>query len=181
MISRISMRTENIQGRGNGVCGFTLVELLLVLVLIAVSMAAITPRIGESISGWQVKESSKNMLAAIRLARQMAITSQQVMVFALDSDSTSFTVKSVIHSPGSSEISNDFLVPRQFLGEGVKIVQLEGFDQLGGERVIVFWPDGRAKKTHFTLTAEKDGQIAKWHIFVESEGSVVLQEVLKNE
>lgn len=181
MISRISMRTENILRRDNGVCGFTLVELLLVLVLIAISMAAITPRIGESISGWQVRESSKNMLTVIRLARQMAITMQEVMVFALDSDSTSFAVKSVSHYPRSSDISNDFLVPRQFLGEGVKIVQFEGFDKLGSERVIVFWPDGRAKKTHFTLAAEKDSGKAEWHIFVENDGSVVLHEVLKNE
>ncbi len=180
MISRISMRTNSIRC-GNRFCGFTLVELLLVLVLIAISMAAITPRIGESISGWQVKESSKNMLAVIRLARQMAVTRQQVMVFALDSDSTSFAVKSASLSPGSSEVSNDFLVPRQFLGEGVKIVQLEGFDQLGSERVIVFWPDGGAKKAHFTLGAEKDGRMAKWHIFVENDGSAVLQEVLKIE
>lgn len=181
MISRISMRTENILRRDNGVCGFTLVELLLVLVLIAISMAAITPRIGESISGWQVRESSKNMLTVIRLARQMAITMQEVMVFALDTDSTGFSVKSVSHYPPSSDISNDFLVPRQFLGEGVKIVQFEGFDKLGSERVIVFWPDGRAKKTHFTLAAEKDGGKTEWHIFVENDGSVVLREVLKNE
>lgn len=180
MISRISMRTNNIE-RSNRICGFTLVELLLVLVLIAISMAAIIPRIGESISGWQVRENSKNMLAVIRLARQMAITMQEVMVFVLDSDSTSFAVKSVSHSPGSSDISNDFLVPRQFLGEGVKIVQLEGFDQLGSERVIVFWPDGRAKKAHFTLATEKDSGKAEWHIFVENDGSVVLHEVLENE
>jgi prepilin-type N-terminal cleavage/methylation domain-containing protein len=175
------MRTENILRRGNGICGFTLVELLLVLVLIAISMAAITPRIGDSISGWQVRESSKNILAVIRLARQMALTLQEVMVFALDSDSTSFSVKSVGHYPDSSEISNDFLVPRQFLGEGVKIVQTEGFEQLGSKRIIVFWPDGSAKKAHFTLAAEKDGRMAEWHIFVENDGSVVLREVLKNE
>jgi prepilin-type N-terminal cleavage/methylation domain-containing protein len=175
------MRTDKILGRGNGVCGFTLVELLLVLVLIAISMAVITPRIGESISGWQVRESSKNILAVIRLTRKMAITLQEVMVFALDTDSTSYVVKSVGKSPVSSDIGNDFLIPRQFLGEGVKIVQLEGFDQFGSERVIVFWPDGRAKKAHFTLAAEKDGRMAKWHIFVENDGSVVLREVLKNE
>ncbi len=180
MISRMSMRANKI-GRSNGICGFTLVELLLVLVLIAISMAAITPRIGESISGWQVRESSKNILAVIRLARQRAITMQEVIVFALDSDGTGFTVKSVGQSSGSSDISNDLLVPRQFLGEGVKIVQLEGFDWLGTERVIVFWPDGRAKKAHFALATEKDSGKAEWHIFVENDGSVVLREVLKNE
>ncbi len=181
MISRISIRTNNILRRDNEICGFTLVELLLVLVLIAISMAAITPRIGESISGWQVRESSKNILAVIRLARQMAITMQEVMVFALDTDNTSFAVKSVSHSPVSVDISNNLLVPRQFLGEGVKIVQLEGFDQLGNERVIVFWPDGSANKAHFTLAAEKNSGNSEWHILVENDGSVVLREVLKNE
>lgn len=180
MISRISMRTNN-TGRSNGICGFTLVELLLVLALIAISIAAITPRLGESISGWQVRESSKNMLAAIRLARQLAITRQDVMVFALDADSASFTIRSVSHSPSSGSISNDFFVPRQFFGKGVKIVQLEGFDQVGSEKVIVFWPDGMAKKAHVTLAAETDSGMAEWHIFVENDGSVVLQEVFKNE
>lgn len=181
MISRISIRTNNIPRRGNGICGFTLVELLLVLVLIAISMAAITPRIGESISGWQVRESSKNIQAVIRLARQMAITMQEVMVFALDNDSTGFVVKSVSHSPVSGDISNNLLVHRQFLGEGVKIVQPEGFDQLGDERVIVFWPDGSTNKAHFTLAAEMNSGNTEWHILVENDGSVVLREVLKNE
>jgi len=174
------MRTSN-TGRGSGICGFTLVELLLVLVLIAISMAAITPRLGESISGWQVRESSKNMLAAIRLARQLAITRQEVMVFALDKDSAGFTVRRVSHSPDSRGISNDFFVPRQFFGKGVKIAQLEGFDQVGSEKVIVFWPNGRTKKAHVTLAAETDGGMAQWHIFVENDGSVVLKEVFKNE
>ncbi len=65
--------------------------------------------------------------------------------------------------------------------KNVKIVQLEGFDRLGSERVIVFWPDGRAKKAHFTLATETDSGKPEWHIFVENDGSVVLREVLKNE
>jgi hypothetical protein len=144
-------------------------------------MAAITPRIGESVSAWQVRESSKNILAVIRLARRMAITMQEVMVFALDNEGRGFVVKSISHSPISGDMGNNLLVSRQFLGEGVKIVQLEGFDQHGNERVIVFWPDGSANKALFTLAAEKNIGNSEWHILVENDGSVVLREVLKNE
>lgn len=176
MIFRISMKTSN-TSNGKLICGFTLIELLLVLVLMAISVATIAPRVGESVSGWQVREISKNMLATIRLAQQLALTRQEIIFFALDTASTSFTIKKASHTAGSRGTSNNSLVPRQFLGKGAKIVQLEGFQEFGSEKILVFWPDGRTEKAHVIVTTEKDSKIAQWHIFVENDGSAVLQEV----
>lgn len=176
MIFQISMKTSN-TSHGKLICGFTLIELLLVLVLMAISVATIVPRIGESVYGWQVREISKNMLATIKLAQQLALTRQEIIFFALDTDSTSFTIKKASHTASSRGTSNESLVPRQFLGKGVKIVQLEGFQEIDNEKILVFWPDGRTEKAHVILTAEKDSKTTQWHIFVENDGSAVLQEV----
>ena len=180
MISLISIKTSNTSD-GKLIGAFTFIELLLVLILIAISIATITPRLGESACGWQVRESSKNMLAAIRLTQQLAITRQEIITFVLDTESASFSVKSLSQYADSEGRRNDSLIPRQFLGKDVKITQLEGFKQIGSKKGLVFWPDGTTKKAHLILTAERDGEMMEWHISVENDGSAVLQEVFKNE
>lgn len=180
MISQILTRSRN-AGANKVVEAFTLVELLLVLVLIAISMATIMPRLGRSIPGWQVRESSKSMLATIRLARLLALTRQDVVVFVVDANDASFAVRRVGSLTDSHDIGNDFLVSRQFLGENLEIVQLEGFDQIGNEKGLAFWPDGKTKTAQVTLATKPDSEIAEWHIVVRSDGSAVLQEVLGNE
>jgi hypothetical protein len=74
---------------------------------------------------------------------------------------------------------NESLVPRQVLGKGVIIVQLEGFQDIGNEKNLVFWPDGKTAKAHITLTSDKDNDTTHWHIFIEDDGSAVLQEEVK--
>jgi prepilin-type N-terminal cleavage/methylation domain-containing protein len=162
---------------GKLIRGFTLIELLLVLVLIAITVATIVPRIGNSVSGWHVREISKNMLATIRIARQLALTSQEVIFFTLNNDSTSFTIKKSSRTVDLYGTSDESLVPRQFLGKGATIVRLEGFQNIGNEKRLVFWPDGRTEKAHVILTAEKDSKTIQWHIFVENDGSAILREV----
>jgi prepilin-type N-terminal cleavage/methylation domain-containing protein len=159
------------------ICGFTLIELLLVLVLMAISVATIVPRIGDSVSGWQIREISKNMLATIKLSRQLALTRQEVIFFVLDTDSTSFTIKKAGHTFDLYGKTDESLVPRQFLGNGATIVRLEGFQHIGNEKSLVFWPDGRTEKAHVILTSEKDSKAAQWHICIDNDGSAVLQEV----
>lgn len=180
MTSPISMTSKSTDGNKR-VCGFTLVELLLVLVLIAISMATIMPRFSGSIPGWQVRESSQNMLATIRLAQQFALTRQEIVAFVLDADSGSFAIRCISDSVDLGSKSNDFLVPRQFLGKDVKIVKLAGFKQIGNKKGLVFWPDGRTEAASVTLTGSKDSKTAEWHILVENDGSTVLQELFRNE
>jgi prepilin-type N-terminal cleavage/methylation domain-containing protein len=180
MISRISMKASNINV-SKLTCAFTLIELLLVLVIIAIAMATITPRLGDSMSGWQVRENTKNMLSTIKLARQLALTRQEIIVFVLDNKNKSYTVRSLSKPESSEGTSNGNLVPKQFLGEDVKIVQLEGFKQLGNEKNLIFWPDGRTETAHIISTTKKNNKATEWHIYVENDGSAVLQEVSKNE
>lgn len=180
MISQISMISRNTDC-DKTICGFTLVELLLVLVLIAITMAAITPRLGRNIPFWQAREEAKNILAVVRLARQAAVRRQEVIVFVADPNNGSFAVENINGSINSSDVTKNFLVPRQFLGKGVKLAQLEGFELIGNQQGLVFWPDGRAKAARIELTADKGSESSKWHILIEDDGSAVLQEVFGNE
>jgi len=180
MIFRTSMMKTG-KTSGGSLRAFTLIELLLVLVLVAISIATITPRLSESVSGWQAKECYKNMLAAIQLARQLALVRQEITVFALDVDRGSFTVESASQSAGSHGTGNDFWVPRQFIGKDVKIVQLEGFTQFGSEKDLVFWPDGSTERAHITLANKKDSKAIQWHIFVEDNGAATGRQVSKDE
>jgi type II secretion system protein H len=174
-----TLMTKSSINRSKTISGFTLVELLLVLVLIAITMAAIAPQLRGSIAAWQLRESSKNMLTAIRLARQFALTTQEITVFALDANNASFTVKRIDSSVDSDSPSNDLLVQRQFLDQSVKIVNVEGFEQIGREKSLVFWTDGRAKNAHLTLAADKNAGTTEWHISVKDDGSVSIEEVLR--
>jgi prepilin-type N-terminal cleavage/methylation domain-containing protein len=178
MIFQISMKNAKIS-YDKLRYGFNLIELLLVLVLIAITVATIIPRIGNSASGWQIREISKNMIAMIRIARQLALTQQEVMVFSLNTDSASFTIKKADQIVDMYDKANESLVPRQFLGKGATIVRLDGFHDAGNEKKLVFWPDGRTSKAHVILTSDNDSETTHWHIFIEDDGSTVLREETK--
>ena len=178
MISRTSMSKNSIN-RSKKNSGFTLVELLLVLVLIAITIATIAPQFRGSIPAWQLRESSKNMLTTIRLARQFALTTQEITLFALDANNASFTVKRIDSSADSDSPGTDLLIQRQFLDLSVKIINVEGFKQIGREKALVFWTDGRTKNAHLTLATDKNAGTTEWHISVKDDGSASLEEVSK--
>ncbi len=163
MISQISKRSPN-TGVNKLACGFTLIELLLVLVIMAISVVTITPQLGKSILSWQIREDSRSMLAAIRLARQFAVTRQEIMAFTVDTDKGSFTVKDIGSFSDLDGKNNNSLVSRQFLGKGVRIVRVENFEQVGNEQGLVFWPDGGTKAAHVTLSTDEEGETVGWHI-----------------
>lgn len=180
MTSQILTKTGNSRVR-KPVSGFTLIELLLVLVLMAISMAAITPRLGGSISGWQVGEGAMNILAAIRLARQTAVGGQRITVFTVDANNSSFTVEYIKESADSGNPTKEFIVRQHSLGKSIKIAPLKGFERIDNRHGLVFQPDGRTKTAHIKLTTNKTNITDEWHILIESDGTAVLRETFENE
>ncbi len=160
--------------------GFTLLELLIVIVIIAIGTTAIIPQIGQRIPGCQTIENSKNILVAMRLARQFARTSGEITIFVLDTNEMSFAVKTKSSLSDSRAKKSNFLVRRQLLGKNTKIVQLAGFTPIGGEQGLIFWPDGSTNTADIILTTEKKSNFGKWHLHVDSDGSTSLSEVFQN-
>ena len=66
--------------------GFTLVELLVVLVLISILMAVTFPSIGRGLSAVKLKTTSREIAATIRFARWKSIREQQLYWIRIDSE-----------------------------------------------------------------------------------------------
>jgi len=128
-----------------------------------------------------VREDTKNILAVVRLARRAAVEGQEIMVLVVDANEGSFSIKNFNGFINSRGMINNFLVPRQLLGKGVKLVRLEGFEQIGNKEGLIFWPDGRTKEARIELAVDEDGKSGKWHILIDDYGRAVIEEAFKNE
>ena len=73
--------------------GFTLLELLVVLVIIGVMAAFVGPRIAGSISNTNLKSASKRIAAALRYARSQAISESTTYVVLFDLDKNSVAIE----------------------------------------------------------------------------------------
>jgi len=67
--------------------GFSLIELLLVVGLMALALALFSGAIGGGLDGMRLRNAAKEVTAQLRYTRGMAIASGQATVFSLDVDS----------------------------------------------------------------------------------------------
>jgi general secretion pathway protein H len=58
----------------NRASGFTLIELILVLIILSVITALVVPRLTQSLSRMNVESSARRVASALRLARSLAVT-----------------------------------------------------------------------------------------------------------
>ena len=83
------------QGRrvrsGAAARGFTLVELLFVMVIVALALALVGTSISQSISGAEMRTAARKVTAAMRYTRTKAILSKSEQVFHLDTESLQYT------------------------------------------------------------------------------------------
>jgi general secretion pathway protein H len=74
----------------NGQRGFTLVELLVVLVIAALAMALVGTSISRSISGAEMRTAARKVAASLRYTRTHAILTKSEQVFLVDTEKHSF-------------------------------------------------------------------------------------------
>ena len=74
----------------NGQRGFTLVEMLVVLVIAALAMALVGTSISRSISGAEMRTAARKVAASLRYTRTHAILTKSEQVFLVDTEKHSF-------------------------------------------------------------------------------------------
>jgi len=78
----VTQRTQD--KRFQNRAGFSLLELLVVLMLLALLTAVVIPSLGRGLSTAKLKTSSREIAASIRLARSKAVSEQQVYLLGFD-------------------------------------------------------------------------------------------------
>lgn len=74
--------------------GFTLLEVLLVVVLIALSYTLLPRMFGSGVSGTELKSNVRAVAAGLRLARETAINTRAEAILSIDTERRVFTVTS---------------------------------------------------------------------------------------
>ena len=119
--------------------GFTLVELMVVMVIIALVMGLVATSMSRSISGAEARAASRKLVASLRYTRARAIIDKQERVFQVDTENRSY------QAPGRKLTQ---------LPEGVDLTLTTARSEMTSEAVggIRFFPDGGSTGGHIELT-----------------------------
>lgn len=127
---------------GQRAVGFTLVELLVVMVIAALVLGLVATSISRNISGAEMRSAARKMTAAIRYTRTQAILDKQEQVFMIDTENRSY------------------LAPKRepvILPEGMNVAVTTARSELTAENVggIRFYPDGGSTGGFIELEANE--------------------------
>jgi general secretion pathway protein H len=119
--------------------GFTLVELMMVMVIIAAVMGLVATSMSSSISSAEARAASRKLVASLRYTRARAILDKKEQVLLVDTENRSY------QAPGRKQIN---------LPEGVDLTITTARSELTSESVagIRFFPDGGSTGGHIELT-----------------------------
>ena len=115
------------QPRGHS--GFTLVELLVVMALLALVVGLVATSLSRSISGAESRVAARKIVAALRYTRTQAILQKTETVFMVDTEERSY------QAPDRNEV---------VLPEGIDVLLTTARSELTSETAggIRFFPDG---------------------------------------
>jgi len=138
--------------------GFTLIELVVVIVLLAVVTAMAAAVVGRHLPGQQLRRASKEVAAELRYTRARAIATGTTQAFVLDTRTREWTSPNRRHG----RIPDDIAI----VATGARSEQ-QGDDTA----VIRFFPEGAATGGRVVLRAQRDGKPADerggWQVDVE--------------
>lgn len=136
--------------------GFTLVELLVVLVIASVVLTLVGTSISRNISGAEMRTAAQKMTASLRYTRTRAILDKEEQVFLVDTENRRYTApkRPEVELPGDmkvalttarSELTSEDVGGIRFYPDGGStggFVELEANDRI--YRINVAWLTGEA-------------------------------------
>jgi len=150
-------RVLNLRHRG----GFTLVELILVMIVIFTVATVVAPRLTDFFPSFQVKKSSQRLFAWARKARADAATTGLRQRLLLDPQSQKYWIESEARpfkEPGRFVPLGGSWGEEQF-ASGVKFESIEGAGTdpaRSGCRYVEFRPDGTSTDTTIQIADDRN-------------------------
>ena len=152
--------------------GFSLIELLVVLVLISVFAAFVGVNVAGSLGNMELKTASKKVAASLRYARSRAITESIPYVALMDLNRNRLTVKPEVTSSGSENEADDAPSTQKESGikhydlpENVKFknaLTFEGAESDSRFFAVVFMPNGCSSGGSILLENDRErGSLVK--------------------
>jgi type II secretion system protein H len=131
--------------------GFSLLELVVVLVIMGLAAAVVIPSFISGWSGLQLETAARDLVTEMKVARTQAISRQKVFRFRLSQDLDS--TKSV-----AAALANEF-------GEPIKVFPIDSSIRLVTDQdslllEISFYPNGRSSGASFQLRNQAGKTIA---------------------
>jgi type II secretion system protein H len=129
--------------------GFTLIELILVLVILGVVTAVTVPAVVSSIRGNRLRVASRTVIRMGRYARSMAVLKQQPMVVKFD------ITKGQVGAISKGESGENLI--RKLDRVAIREIRLTGQDKVTeGSCEIIYQSNGRCKPYEIVLVDEFD-------------------------
>jgi general secretion pathway protein H len=128
--------------------GFSLIELILVLLIIGLGAAFIAPAISNSLINLRLKAATKQLSTVLRYARSRAVASKQTMRVLIDIDNASYSAQ-IPKGPEDGEApsgSTAFPADIRF-----REVTLGGEVQDSGQIALLFYPKGNTSGGEIVL------------------------------
>jgi type II secretion system protein H len=133
--------------------GFTLLELILVMVIVAIVAALAAPKLQSWRQGGKLRDSADEFVAATKFARTRAVSSGYVCVVAIDKQSGTFSVKQQ-SGQKYTDVEGEFGAANPVV-EGGSIQAIDaGKTPID---MIMFYPTGRVQPASVKITAD-DGE-----------------------
>lgn len=129
--------------------GFSLVELMVVMMLVTLLFGVVGISVSRSVAGAEIRNAEREIIAGLRHTRGQAIIKREQQVFMVDTNTRTWT------AAGQAPVA---------LPEGLEITLDTARSELTGEGVggIRFFPDGASTGGRVVLTAQE----REWHITV---------------
>jgi general secretion pathway protein H len=118
--------------------GFTLVEILVVMVIMALVLGLVAGSLSRSVSGAEMRTAARKVAASLRYTRTQAILQKSEQVFLVDPENKTY------QAPGREEV---------VLPEGMDVLLTTARSELMSEKAggIRFFPDGGSTGGHVDL------------------------------
>jgi type II secretion system protein H len=148
------------RSRNSDAPGFTLLELILVMVIIAVALGIAAPSLRSFNEGQQTTNTARKMLALMQQARSRAVNEGRVYRFNYDRNEGIYWL-TVQNAAEFVELHDDFGDP-YYLPDGMVAEWLDSADDEDPRDFVAFYPSGRCEPGTLQLTDE-NGQVAQLH------------------